>query len=352
MFSEHPEKEIWEILLKFTYANNIERYLKENNFEVSEDLVQTIAGSFAQAYEYFLLSDKASLQVSPLLLYYGATNLLYGTSCLINGKLLKVKNHGIKLIEPINHGNITNLKFKFSDSNSGGMSVYFYSLSSSILNLTNTDEWSIKEVMGSIIETVEDFSNLYGVDQVYVVPLTKVLLEHEDFFLIKQNFFENDELLELINNIPDFASNYLEPQININQEMIIRRKVNGKFLHQISFTGQKFLSVGHNKNNINVILPYFLNFCVILFVFGSLCRYNPEIWNPFVQKDTTGEKNLIAKIIRISRRQLPNIVLNLIFGETHVFDNTIYDDINRKRYVNEEEVKELVEKLINEKRGN
>ena len=56
---------------------------------------------------------------------------------------------------------------------------------------------------------------------------------------------------------------------------------------------------------------FFIFFPVILFLFimGSLCRYHPEIWGPFVLNDETGERLLFEKFIYYSRRIIiPNIV--------------------------------------------
>lgn len=99
IYSEKAEEDIWSSLLKFTYTENLKRFFNDRQEVVNEDLIETISGSVSQAYEYFSVSKNASLQVSPLLLYYGATNLLYGISCLLTGEVLKVENHGMK-IEP------------------------------------------------------------------------------------------------------------------------------------------------------------------------------------------------------------------------------------------------------------
>ena len=72
--------------MQFSYKANVERYLEEHNLVKSEDTINTIIGSFLQANEYFKASKSANLQISPLLLYYGATNLLLGLTSLMTGK--------------------------------------------------------------------------------------------------------------------------------------------------------------------------------------------------------------------------------------------------------------------------
>lgn len=349
IYSEHPEHDIWENLLKFTYTENIKKFLKEREFEVKDELIETISGSVSQAHEYFIISKNASLQVSPLLLYYGTTNLLYGISCLLTGELLEINNHGMKLIISPSNKEIAETGIKFQDDKTGGVSVYLKSLSSTDKSLVNTGEWTVKEILGSIVETIDDFTNLYGVENVQVVPITKVHLENEEHFRINLDILSQEKISELLKNVPNFSKNYMEPQVNYKQQMILRKKVNGKYNNQLSYTGQKFLSAGYENHN-NIVLPYYLYFFIILYAFGTLCRYHPELWNPFVQRDTTGEKNLVEKIIRISRRQIPNLILNLIFNKEHLYDVNMYKDIDAKTYISKEEIEELIKKELNQRR--
>jgi hypothetical protein len=60
-----------------------------------------------------------------------------------------------------------------------------------------------------------------------------------------------------------------------------------------------------------------------LFAFGYLSRYYPERWNPFVRSDETGEKLVIEGFLLICQRYLPNLVLNLIYGERVQFINEL-----------------------------
>ena len=128
------------------------------------------------------------------------------------------------------------------------------------------------------------------------------------------------------------------------------KKINGNYLHQLSYTGQPFLSIGHKKKNNDVVLPYFLYLFIVLFSFGTLCRYHPEKWNPFVQNDNTGEKNLIEKFIHISRRQLPNLMLNIIFKKEFLFNNDMYKDIDSRSPLNKEEIRKLIIEELNNRR--
>mgnify|MGYP007042478432 CR=1 FL=1 len=79
---------------------------------------------------------------------------------------------------------------------------------------------------------------------------------------------------------------------------------------------------------------------------GSLCRYHPEIWGPFVLNDETGERLLFEKFIYYSRRIIPNIVLNIINNDDITYVTQRYSTNETIKHVNEHDVKELVRNEI------
>ena len=99
-FSENPENDLWREILQYTYEANIKRYSKKHEKEIDEDTIACIAGSLLQAYEYYKSAKEANLQIAPLLLYYGSTNLLYGMANLIKGEINHIENHGMKIFIP------------------------------------------------------------------------------------------------------------------------------------------------------------------------------------------------------------------------------------------------------------
>lgn len=350
VYSEKAEEDIWSSLLKFTYPENLKRFFNDREEDINEDLIETISGSIAQAYEYFSVSKHASLQVSPLLLYYGASNLLYGTSCLLTGEILEVNNHGMKIDFSLKNQQIADTVIKFSDDLHGGVSVYLKSLTDIDLSLPQTSTWTVKECMGSLVEIIPDFVGNYGNDDLHVVPLKKIKAEKEEHFRVDGNLYGMGKIQELLQKTPNFNSNYLRPQQNRLNEIILRKKINGNYLHQLSYTGQPFLSIGHKKKGRDVVLPYFLYLFIVLFSFGTLCRYHPEKWNPFVQRDNTGEKNLVEKFIYISRRQLPNLMLNIIFKKEFLFSSDMYKEFDSRLVLNKEEIRNLIIEELNNRR--
>ena len=75
--------------MQFTYEANIKRYLSKKGLTADEKTLNSIAASFLQANEYYRSAKNANLQISPLLLYYGSTNLLYGMANLLKNTTFK-----------------------------------------------------------------------------------------------------------------------------------------------------------------------------------------------------------------------------------------------------------------------
>ena len=83
-----------------------------------------------------------------------------------------------------------------------------------------------------------------------------------------------------------------------------------------------------------------------LFALGSICRYKPQIWNPFVMNDTTGERLIIEKLLSYAKRVFPNIVLNYINDKEIVFLNDRYSITDRNKALNEYKIKEIIESTV------
>src|SRR5690606_37400995 len=100
------------------------------------------------------------------------------------------------------------------------------------------------------------------------------------------------------------------------------------------------------KNQKQITLPTILNIYVGLYLLSNLCRYYPEKWSQFVLFDVTGEKLLIDNFVTISRRLIPNIVLNRIIGYDARFMSELYRANQTIRLVGEHQVKELIREAI------
>ena len=160
VFSENPENDLWRELLTFSYDENVKKYLLQNGLSYDDELINIITGSFLQSFEYYKLAKEANLQIAPLLLYYGSTNLLNGMSVLMSGEKCDIKNHGMK-IHPDDISNMADTKISFLSADSGGVHIFNKSFGFTI-NLTEYGDWYLKEFLDSICK-VKNEINYYNV---------------------------------------------------------------------------------------------------------------------------------------------------------------------------------------------
>ena len=159
-FSENPENDLWREILQYTYEANIIRYSKKHKNEIEEDTIACIAGSLLQAFEYYKSAKEANLQIAPLLLYYGSTNLLYGMANLIKGEINHIENHGMKIYIPEKMKYIADTNIRFLSPKTGGVHVIaqvlgFYE------DLTGFGDWELRDFLDSIAEISREYNTCY-----------------------------------------------------------------------------------------------------------------------------------------------------------------------------------------------
>lgn len=351
VFSENPEEDLWRELLQFAYEANIRRYCAKNGHNsLDEDVINRITGSFLQAQEYYVLSEEANLHVSPLLLYYGTTNLLYGMANLLDPGNVVVKTHGMKIDIPETHNFIADTIVRFNSPRDGGVHVLSKAMGFE-LNLTQHGDWRFKEFLDSIAEINDDYIRCYDATFGRIIPLDE--FNTPDGKLERVYFTEDnaEEVQNLLLNVEGFQQSYLNPQVseeNLSGRkfFILRHKLNGKEICDTAYSGQPYLTASHHKNGHMVKIPKFVNMYVSLYVLASLCRYHPEVWNPFVQEDSTGERLLMEKLLFYCRRMLPNMVLNRILSDDIQYLSDKYQPTNTVEFIGVHKVKELVGKEV------
>ena len=350
IYSENPENDLWRELLQFTYEANIKRFLEKRGITVDEKTQTCIVGSFLQAYEYYKSAENANLQISPLLLYYGSTNLLYGMVNLLSETVNKINNHGMKIYIPEKMNFIADTDIRFLSPEDGGVHVIARAIGFEH-DLTGFGDWKLSEFLDSIAEISTDFVQCYeqltsriAMLDVFNTPDGKV----EKIYFTSDN---KDSLIALLNDVDLFEKSYLNlmegKEQDTNKEyFILRHKLIGKDISEKSYSGQPYLRAAHIKNSKKITIPTVLNMYISLFALSSLCRYFPEHWSPFVLKDNTGEKLLIEKFLYFAKRLIPNYVLNQILNDQIQYSSTKYHAVEKIKLVGEHQVQEMVKKNV------
>jgi hypothetical protein len=348
IFSENPIDDQWQILLRFAYASNIKKYFADKAMESPQDnLLETISNSFQQAYEYYNAVQAVSLNISPLLIYYGTTNLLLATCSLIARNVPVIKNHGMQLLVPSNSARIADIEIRITNPQDGAFCNFNKILCDNNYEPSG-EKWSLLESLGAILELKDDFENVYDNQHSFVMPLKVIRKKDEKYWLINHNSTKRfSSPKDIFNVIPNFNKNYLPPGLSQrNSNLIIRQKLNGIDLSDVSISGESYFALSSVKNNRLYSLSLVSRLFIGLYALGFLSRYYPEKWAPFIKTDSTGEKQIIEKFLQLAKRYVPNICLNLLYDKKYVFVDHIDNVKDISGNTAKEEFRELIKEEI------
>lgn len=236
------------------------------------------------------------------------------------------------------------------DNNTGGLSIFINENNLYEQEFSSNIAWSFEELAGSLVELSNDFSELYGQNNIHAIPIREIILDNEVQYRVNLDVFDETQVSTLLKLIPDFNKSYFPFEKNRNNELIIRKKIHGHKLHEVTTMGESFFRAGYMKDGKQISFPYFSLFLMLLFMMGMLCRYNPEFWNPFVERDISGERNFVEKLIRVSRRQIPNLMLDLLTGEKNMYNMRFNLNEDKRKNLSEEDIRELIEEELSSRR--
>jgi hypothetical protein len=313
VITEDPKRTQWALLSQFVYPPNIERY--QNGLGLTRpnaELVNYISGCISQANAYYVSAAQAALDISPLLLYYGTTNLLAGVWALIKGIIPPIKDHGMKLIgiEGLQE-ELRVLSVRPRKPIDGALSI-FCSVFSPDCNIVNGGEWTLLEILASVPDIRSDFILCYDKEKLFTLPVE--IVRKLDFVNDRASLRDVAKIGnfdEALRRTRGFSESYIQPQPTKNH-LILHRKLNGNEIGSLSISGQKYLIIPHRKNNQWIEPSQLMLFLMGIYVLGNLSRYNPEFWHPFVKKFQTGEKLLVERFLAVAERYIPNLVLDSI----------------------------------------
>ncbi|UYN89131.1 MAG: hypothetical protein KIT08_08515 [Anaerolineales bacterium] len=342
MRTENAYKEQWKLLSQFSYPANIKRHFVESGFAPPSDrLVNFVSAAVSQGREYFFAAANSELTISPLLYYYGTSNLLNGLSVLVTGAKLPVEHHGmVPEIPQREDYRIAELKILPVQLNRGSLQL-FANVFSPGVELVNSDSWSIGEILGSIPDLKLDFEQMYQDSSPYTLPVEIVNTRRGVVERIaRKDMSRFKDPKNVVDNIIDLNKAYLEPQLN-SEFLILHPRLNGVEIGEKSIFGQKHIQLAHLKNGRKLLPNQLILMYMGLFGLGHISRYQPEIWNRFVERDETGERLLIEKFLDVCYRYVPNLALNKIRSSSIQFVNTIVEPVDRRTSLSDDDIQKL-----------
>ena len=338
-YSEEPVKDIWKKLLKYSFGSNVR---KATGIE-DEGIVNSISGSIVQAQEYFTAANNVTLNTSPLLMYYGCVNLLYGTALILTKQNIQIKTHGASLLMPKSEPSIGGTEISLSSSADGAFFTFNRILSK---NNPFPKSWRVRDILSYIPDIKAEFEECYSPATSNCIPVETVKRKNDKLDRIHLADLKSDFQKE---SIVDFDKAYLNAQ-KTNEYIILREKLKSKEVGIFSMSGQKNLTVYSKRDGKNYYIDQLMAIFLGLYSLSVLSRYHPATWYPFVQRDDTGEKGLIEDFLMAASRKLPNLTLNFILGkEIHFLCNTM-GTVDLSKDYDPEEVRKIVHEEIRTRR--
>lgn len=327
--TENPRKEQWQLLSQYGYAENVLKYLnRKPTVLMGEDLPEYVAGCINQGQAYFTAFSVANLDISPLLLYYGSANLMFGVATLLSGYKRQIHHHGLKLQFPSSANfQIADFKVRPCNEIDGSLQWFLHRFSDGTgISINRFGDWTLGEIFGSIPDLRADFENCYPSGRYYTIPVTIDSLETKyreekpktktvQFEVIAANDLSRfSDPHKVLLSVPGFQDAYLVPTRSEVSQIDIYRKMHSEEIGFYTIYGRKFLEIPHQKGQLEISPGQLILLFMGLFALGHISRYYPQFWNAFVRGDTTGERLVVERFLSISERYVPNLLLNHILS--------------------------------------
>jgi hypothetical protein len=211
--------------------------------------------------------------------------------------------------------------------------------------LVNGATWTLEEILGSIPDLKRDFENCYPKALTYTIPVQVVRRKAgtlERFDPAEVARYQTPQ--HALRGVNGLGTAYLPPQYK--KYLALYRRIDSADIGTYSILGQKSLVIAHLKNGQSVTPSQLILMHMGLFALGHISRYRPQIWNPFVRTDETGERLVIEKFLGICQRYLPNLVLNEILHEQIQFVYEVERGIDLTASLTDSDLRDMEDRIV------
>ena len=309
--SEDPVAEQWRLLSRFAYEANIIRFLESNGErEIHQSVVQMIAGSIRQAHAYFKSAATSPMDISPLLLHYGAYSGLIAAYSLITNSVPPIDGHGMRLSDRRSN-RLADASLAPGNRRGGALQVLSSKLAPGSA-IPNRSPWTLGEIVASIPDLRLDCASTYPDIRTHIVPVEIVhTMKYSLDRVLRSDLAQWPDASSALETVQELEHAYLDPQHQKTYTILFPRQGSSEIgTHSIS--GRKYLEIPHEKAGASTTIPQMFMHFTGLFMLGAMSRYWPEVWNPFVQADTTGERLVVEKFLAVCLRYFPNLLFSRI----------------------------------------
>ena len=208
IFAEDPTTEQWRLLSQYAYPRNVERYFEYRHHSPPDDtIVEHIAGCIRQAEVYFQVAQASPLDISPVLYYYGATNLLTGIGELVSGSLLKISHHGMAITTSEVIGDVSVRVVKPTE---GGLHI-FSNLFSPRPQVSGGESWTFTELVAGLPDLLAVHNSQYASSIPHSIPVERIQDSRVTFErVLMSDLNRYADPFDTLSRIDGFGASYLD----------------------------------------------------------------------------------------------------------------------------------------------
>lgn len=334
--TENAVKEIWSMFGFFQSEHNAETYLKHkfSEFQDLPELKTTLAYTVRTAREYYIAAENVTDLTRPLLLFYGMINLAKVLFMATHGKLSPSRAHGL-----LNVDESLDFQEQLVRVTQDGTFPQFHGCFSN--QSLEGSTFCLKELLSLIPEVKVNFETVYNQKSNAI----KIQRSKLGISLVDPEFTKYGNL-EVLSNIPSMKNEYPHFQFFENHAFLFPTtdEIEQDFVRK-ALSGEEYWALPLTKGQNIMILPEMSVHYLIMFLLGFLSRYTSKKWLELLIGNKTGEIYIIQKLLEISTRKFPNLILNELYEKQFVFTSPnvetsnqltneqmdeIYDNISRR----------------------
>lgn len=322
IYTENPEEEMWRFLSRLTYPPHLSRLFNDKGLTLSENESNEIATYISQANDYFAASRNSSMQISPVLIYYGTVNLFSALRSLTRTSTVSIENHGMGLGDSSGVTQLTALEIIIRHNQSSGL-INFAELFQDTNAFGDINHWPLGIILSYIPELQDDYtiSEIIESSPPLLIPVSRDT-EDVNKYYISSKASERVSDINLVESIAGYKSAFLPPNRVHDGRHVLRPKFDSDDITIESLSGRFYLRRYFERAGKKGYLSSEVAYLMALYALSVVSRYRPSIWNPFVTRDESGERWLIERFLFTARRVVPNLVINKIENRQIVFTNS------------------------------
>ena len=343
--TENPKQSLWLELSFFESDGNARQFLskrfprKYTKPTTLTNAAQQLSYAIKQAKEFYTAASYMSSITSPLMYFYGMSNLAKALMVACQGQVVMSSSHGLQRASP----NITSATIDTYTVKVLGQGTFhnFYKCYSSAKHLKDTS-WNLKELLSVIPELRYSFEEVYSEKSNVVDVVRRIHRDRSLAYISDKRFSQNPTNIAIL--IPKLHERYLlPPQVLPDGGLILYEKMGASEDITIrSVLGERYFILAIKKGANYLWLPELSSHYVLMFILSMLVRYDSQAWGECLTKRLSSIPHIIEQFLEVSARKFPNLVLNEMKNCDYWFTQETQKDIDERVIIDEKELYEVV----------